>query len=55
VAGEHVGRFAHYYQDLTHGPDGYPELVQVRTRDADNLTLTLRYSDIRPSRLNGGR
>jgi hypothetical protein len=56
VSGPYAGRRGAYLEDLTYDPQtGYPATVQVRTRDADNLLVAVRYSDIRPSRRNGGR
>lgn len=55
VAGEHEGRRGHYFQDVSHGEDGYPDRVLVRTRDADNLTLEVGYDEVRPTDYLGGR
>lgn len=55
VAGEHEGRRGHYFQDVSHGSDGYPDRVLIRSRDEDNLPLEVNYSDIRPTSYTGGR
>ena len=55
VAGEHEGRRGAYVGDESHGKDGYPARVLVRTRDAENELLVVNYSDIRPSSYTGGR
>lgn len=55
VGGEHQGRRGHYFADVSHGTDGYPERVHVQSRDADNLTLEVNYADIRPTDYHGGR
>lgn len=55
VSGEHAGRRGAYVDDDTHGEDGYPERVIVRTRDAENELIVVNYSDIRPSAYTGGR
>ena len=55
VSGEHKDRRGHYFHDVSHGEDGYPDRVLIRTRDADNLILEVGYSDIRPTPYLGGR
>lgn len=55
VGGEHEGRRGHYFEDVSHGPDGYPDLVLVRSRDEHNEVLQAKYSDIRPTSYTGGR
>ena len=34
LSGEHAGQIGSYKQTLVHGPDGWPELVQVKLEDA---------------------
>jgi hypothetical protein len=55
VAGEHQGRKGHYFEDVSHAQDGFPDRVHVRTRDADNLVVEVGYDEIRPSAYTGGR
>lgn len=55
VAGKYRGRRGNYFEDVSHGKDGYPDLVLVRSRDADNAVLEVKYSDIRPTSYLGGR
>lgn len=56
VAGEHQGRFGHYYDTAsTDAATGYPGEVLVRTRDARNEILQVLYSQVRPSERTGGR
>lgn len=56
VSGEHQGRFGAYVADIENDAStGYPALVLVRTRDADNLLIEVLYQDIRPSQRTGGR
>ena len=55
VKGEFAGRFGHYFADVSHKPDGYPDRVQVRTRDSDNLVVEVGHDEIRPSERAGGR
>jgi hypothetical protein len=55
VSGEHKGRYGALLGTVSSGPDGYPEVVSIRTRDADNLVLDVAYSDVRRSEKTGGR
>ena len=56
VSGEHEGRRGQYVDDASHDPQtGYPDEVLVRTRDANNELLAVKYADIRPSAYTGGR
>jgi hypothetical protein len=55
IAGEHEGRRGAYVGDVSHGQDGYPDRVLVRTRDADNLLIEVGYGEVRPSSYTGGR
>lgn len=56
VGGEYQGRFGAFVSTVEHDAQtGYPLLVLVRTRDADNLLIEVAYQDIRPSARNGGR
>lgn len=55
VAGPYRFRSGHYYEDVSHGPDGYPDRVLVRTRDSDNLRIEVDYKDLRPTVYLGGR
>lgn len=55
VAGEHKGRRGHYFADVSHGHDGYPSRVLVRSRDEHNEILEAAYADVRPTEYTGGR
>jgi hypothetical protein len=55
VDGEHAGRFGYYVETVSHATDGYPNVVAVQTRDADNIRIEVPYSAVRPSERNGGR
>lgn len=55
VAGEHEGRRGHYFADVSHGSDGYPDRVLVRSRDERNEILEADYADVRPTSYTGGR
>ncbi|HEX9007324.1 MAG TPA: hypothetical protein VF889_08510 [Bacteroidota bacterium] len=56
VSGEHQGRFGAYVATVEHdAQSGYPTVIIIRTRDADNLLLEVQYQDVRPSLRNGGR
>jgi hypothetical protein len=55
VDGEHKGRYGAYVDTSQRDLTGYPTVVFVRTRDADNLLLEVPYEYVRPSGRNGGR
>jgi hypothetical protein len=56
VSGSYVGRFGAYVSTVSHDKTtGYPTVIIIRTRDADNLLLEVNYSDVRPSDRSGGR
>jgi hypothetical protein len=55
VDGEHKGRYGAYVDTSQRDSTGYPTVVFVRTRDADNLLLEVPYEHVRPSGRNGGR
>ena len=56
VSGDYAGRFGSFRQALEHDPKtGYPTLIAVRTRDAENELLAVDYGDVRPSARTGGR
>lgn len=56
VAGEYSGRFGAFVATVSHDTvTGYPDVVVIRTRDADNLLVEVNYADVRPSDRNGGR
>ena len=55
VSGEHAGRRGALLETVESEADGYPKVVSVRTRDADNLVLHVAYKDVRPSEYTGGR
>lgn len=46
--GEFAGRYGVFMSVATTHPDGSPDRVTVRTRDADDLLLVVNYSDIKP-------
>src|SRR5215831_13748937 len=54
VDGDYLGRHAAYLQNLEEDDNGVPTLVQVRTRDADNLVLDLPYDSVASTTYNGG-
>jgi hypothetical protein len=49
VSGEHQGRYGVLQNTATLTANGWPELVVVRTRDAEDENLVVRYEDIRPA------
>lgn len=49
VNGEHKGRYGVLRETSSLAKDGYPDEVVIHTFDADGLTLTVNYADIRPS------
>lgn len=53
IAGPYAGRYAVYINTATVGPDGYPVDVVVRTRDANDELLNVKYTDIRPAEAGG--
>lgn len=53
VSGPYEGRYAVYINTATVGPDGYPVDVVVRTRDANDELLNVKYADIRPAEAGG--
>lgn len=55
VDGEHEGRFGSFFRVLQHAADGYPKLILVKTRDAENELLSVAYAHVRPSKRGGGR
>lgn len=55
IAGDHAGRRGHYFEDVSHGTDGYPLRVLVRSRDEHNEMLEVDYKDVRPTDYMGGR
>lgn len=54
ISGPQAGRYGVYTNTASLGDDGYPDEVVVRTRDAVDENLIVKYSDIRPA-LAGGR
>lgn len=54
VTGPHAPRYGVFTNTASVGEDGYPDEVVVRTRDAIDENLIVKYSDIRPA-LAGGR
>jgi hypothetical protein len=54
-SGDYAGHFAAYLEDVEVDEDGNPVTVQVRTRDADNVTFDLPYSDVTATTYSGGR
>jgi hypothetical protein len=56
TGGDYAGRFAAYLGDVGTLPDDDPEkVIQVRTRDADNLLVDVLYSDVSSTTYSGGR
>jgi hypothetical protein len=56
TGGDYAGRFAAYLGDVGVLPDDDPEkVIQVRTRDADNLLVDVLYSDVSSTTYSGGR
>lgn len=55
VEGPYAGRYGAYVSNLSHGEDGYPEVILVRTRDASNELVEVEYAHTRPSERTGGR
>jgi hypothetical protein len=56
TGGDYAGRFAAYLGDVGVLPDDEAEkVIQVRTRDADNLLLDVLYSDVSSTMYSGGR
>jgi hypothetical protein len=56
TGGDYAGRFAVYLGDVGALPDDEAEkVIQVRTRDADNLTLDVLLSDVSSTTYSGGR
>lgn len=47
VSGPHAGKHGTFDEVVTHGYDGYPETVVLRTRDG-NVPLIVHYPDLRP-------
>ena len=47
VDGEHAGRVGSFEKVSKYGPDGYPESIIFRSRDADDLYLTVPYESVR--------
>jgi hypothetical protein len=57
VNGEYAGRFAAYLGnvEMEADDDPLPKVIQVRTRDADNLVLDVNYADVTSTTYSGGR
>lgn len=56
TGGDYAGRFAVYLGDVGVIPDDEAEkVIQVRTRDADNLTVDVLLSDVSSTTYSGGR
>lgn len=56
IDGEYAGRFAVYLGDVGVIPDDEPvKIIQIRTRDADNLTVDVKYDDVSSTTYSGGR
>jgi len=56
ISGDYAGRFAAYLGDVGTIPDDDPvKIIQVRTRDADNLVLDLPITDVTATTYSGGR
>ena len=53
--GDYAGRFAAYLGNVSLTKDGDIDVIQVRTRDADNLVLDVPYSDVSSTTYSGGR
>jgi hypothetical protein len=53
--GDYSGRFAAYLGNVELDRDGDPTVIQVRTRDADNLLLDVGYDDVESTAYSGGR
>lgn len=49
VSGPHEGRYGVLDYVETTGKDGFPDKVQVRTRDDEAELLTVKYTDLRPA------
>lgn len=54
TGGDYAGRFAVYLGDVA-VPDDEKRKIQVRTRDADNLTVDVPYADVASTPYSGGR
>jgi hypothetical protein len=48
IAGEYTGRYGVLQSTATLGVDGWPDLVVVRTRDAEDENIIVPYAAIRP-------
>jgi hypothetical protein len=58
TGGDYAGRFAAYLGNVKVDPDAVPMIptvIQVRTRDADNLVLDVPYEDVASTMYSGGR
>lgn len=53
VDGPEAGRYVVVQQTVTTNPDGYPETVQVKTRDDRDELLVVNYADLRPASPGG--
>jgi hypothetical protein len=55
LSGDYQGHFAAYLGNVELDDDGNPTVVQVRTRDADNMILDLPYDQVSSTTYSGGR
>lgn len=53
TGGEHAGAYGVYVDNVQGAPDGSARVVSVRTRDADNKLITVKYSDLAPAESRG--
>jgi|SRR5215472_677429 len=55
LSGDYANHFAAYLANVEVDDDGNPTLIQVRTRDADNATFDIPYTDVTSTTYSGGR
>jgi hypothetical protein len=48
IAGPYTGRYGVFWSTANLGADGWPDEVVVRTRDAEDENIVVKYADIRP-------
>ena len=55
LSGDYQGHFAAYLGNVALDDDGNPTVIQVRTRDADNVILDVPYGEVSSTTYSGGR
>lgn len=53
TGGEDKGAFGVYEDTISLDKDGQPDVIRVRTRDADNRVILVKYADLEPAESRG--